>query len=239
MNQTVNQTVSQQVELVGWRNGLLNELLLVVPTEGTWEEVMARVRGKLEETKNSKSSQGALVTLDFGGRSIGAGDLVELVDLLKYTYAMLPVAVVATANSTREAARAQVLNTYLMLPGRSEETSREATSGNNALYLPQTVRSGQRIVHQGNLILGGDVNPGAEVIAEGNIVVFGTLRGVAQAGSGGDEGASITAGNMRPQLVRIAGQMARSPEDDEPVGAGQRRPEVARIENGLIQVSPA
>jgi len=234
----VSQTASQQVELTGWRNGLLNELLLVVPTDGTWDEVMARVRGKLEEVRNSKPAQGALVTIDFGGRSIGTGDLVELVDLLKYTYGLLPVAVVATATSTREAARAQVLNAYLMLPGRSEDTGREATSGNNALYLPQTVRSGQRIVHAGNLVIGGDVNQGAEVIAEGNIVVFGTLRGVAHAGSAGDERASITAGNMRPQLVRIAGQMARSPED-EPVPAGQRHPEVARIENGIIQVSPA
>ena len=76
------------------------------------------------------------------------------------------------------------------------------------------------------------------MIAEGDILIFGTLRGVAHAGSQGNEAASITAGNMRPQLVRIASQIARAPEDGERAIPGQRVPEVARIENGVIQVSP-
>jgi septum site-determining protein MinC len=231
-------SVNQQIELTGWRNGLLNELLLVVPTDGTWAEALAKISGKLEEAKNNKTWFGAQITLDFGNRSIPHTDLIGLVDRLKTTYGLVTVAIVSTDTLTREAARGLWLNTYLMLPGRSEEGSRDITSGNNALYLPQTIRSGQRIVHTGHLVIGGDVNPGAEVVAEGNIVVFGTLRGVAHAGSAGDETASITAGSMRPQLVRIAGQVARAPEDNGPNVPGQRITEIARIENGVIQVSP-
>ena len=231
-------SVNQQAELTGWRNGLLNELLLVVPTEGTWGETLARISGKLEEAKNNKTWHGAQLTLDFGNRAVPAADLTNLVSGLKTTYGLVTVAVVATDNVTREAARGLWLNTYLMLPGRSDEGNREVTSGNNALYMPHTVRSGQRVVHTGHLIIGGDVNPGAEVIAEGSIVVFGTLRGVAHAGSAGDETATITAGSMRPQLVRIAGQIARAPEESGQTTSAQRAPEIARIENEIIQVFP-
>jgi septum site-determining protein MinC len=82
------------------------------------------------------------------------------------------------------------------------------------------------------------VNAGAEGIAEGDILVFGTLRGLAHAGSRGDEKSRIVAGNMRPQQIRIAGKIARSPEDSNPT-PGARNPEIARIVNGEIQVSPA
>ena len=230
--------MNERAELTGWRNGLLNELLLIVPTEGTWDEAMAQVNGKLEAGKTNKSWQGAQLTLDLGNRSLAQPVLAALIERLRTAYGMVTVAVVATDNVTRDAARALVINAYLMLPGRSDETSREAATGSNALYLPNTIRSGQRIVHSGHVVVAGDVNPGAEVIAEGDILIFGTLRGVAHAGSGGNESASIIAGNMRPQLVRIAAQIARAPEDAERATPGQRIPEVARIENGIIQVSP-
>ncbi len=230
--------MNERAELTGWKNGLLNELLLIVPTEGTWDEALARVNGRLEEAKNNKAWHGAQITIEFGNRPVPHAELSALIDRLKQAYGFTTVAVVSTDNVTREAARGLTLNAYLMLPGRSADSNRDAANGNNALYLPQTLRSGQRIVHAGHIVVGGDVNPGAEVIAEGDIVIFGTLRGVAHAGSQGNENASITAGSMRPQLVRIAGQIARAPEEADRAPAGPRTPEVARIENGMIQVSP-
>ena len=228
------------VELNEWRNGLLNELLLTVPQEGTWEEVMAQVESRLEEEKKSLTRYRAQLTLHFGLRAVSFPALSALIDRLRTEYELLTVAVVSTETVTQEAARQLTLNAYLMLPGSTKATSEkgEAASGNNALYLATTVRSGQRIVHRGNIIVGSDVNAGAEVIATGDILIFGTLRGLAHAGCEGDEKARIVAGNMRPQQLRIAAQIARSPEDAKALVAGTRNPEVARIEGGMIQVSP-
>src|SRR5207237_383391 len=139
---------------------------------------------------------------------------------------------------TIEAARRATLNTYFMLPGSGRTPVAESGSGSNALYVPHTVRAGQRIVHGGHLIVGGDVNAGAEVVAAGDILIFGTLRGLAHAGSQGDEKARIIAGSMRPQQLRIAGRIARAPEEAGPGTTGARLPETARIEDGEIQVSP-
>jgi septum formation inhibitor MinC len=43
---------------------------------------------------------------------------------------------------------------------------------------------------------------------------------------------------MRPQQIRIAAKIARAPEDNSRPTPGTRIPEVARIENGEIEVSP-
>ena len=112
----------------------------------------------------------------------------------------------------------------------------------NALYVPGLVRNGQRIEHDGNLVIMGDVNAGAEVVADGDIVIFGVLRGLAHAGYRGNESARIVALRLSPPQLRIAGKIARSPEEEKaPRGnpaSTSRTPEVARIENGEIQVFP-
>ncbi|HBU12606.1 MAG TPA: hypothetical protein DEB31_07755, partial [Clostridiales bacterium] len=54
-----------------------------------------------------------------------------------------------------------------------------------SVFINGTVRSGQRIESEGDIVIVGDVNPGAEVIAGGSIAVFGKLRGLAHAGCGG------------------------------------------------------
>ena len=124
----------------------------------------------------------------------------------------------------------------MMLPGNSKDPA-ATVNKNNALYLSHTVRSGQKIVHDGSIVVGGSVNAGAEIVAEGDIVVAGVLRGIAHAGSSGDERARIFAGDMRPQQLRIAEQIARPPEE-KAKPTDSRHPEVAFIENGMIQVDP-
>lgn len=221
-----------------WRNGLLNELLLTVPMEGTWEEALARLEAKLDESRSMLAGRSGQLTVDVGSRCVSPPDLEALVGWLREKHGLLVVAVVTTDAVTQDAARKMTLNTYLMPPGGSVGTSTEAFTGNNALYLPGTVRSGQRVVHPGPIVVAGDINAGAEVIAEGDILVFGTLRGLAHAGSQGNTEAKIMAGNMRPQQIRIADKIARAPEDTGRGAGGSRNPEVAQIENGEISVSP-
>lgn len=226
------------VELRPWHNGLLKELLLEVPANGTWEEILARIEGKMEEAKNSAPGRNAQLTLHLGNRVVPPPDLEALAERLKSRYGLLAVAVVSPDTATQDAARRLGLNVYNMLPGSTTgETLDAGGGGNSALYVANTVRSGQRLLHPGSVLVAGDVNSGAEVIAEGDIIVFGTLRGLAHAGCRGDHKARILAGAMRPQQLRIADRIARSPED-APAPA-DRRPEVARIEGGEIQVFPA
>jgi septum site-determining protein MinC len=70
----------------------------------------------------------------------------------------------------------------------------------------QNIRSGQQIyVKGGDLIIKGTVGAGAEVIADGNIHIYGSLRGKAIAGAGGDSSKKIYCYNMQAELISIAG----------------------------------
>lgn len=94
-----------------------------------------------------------------------------------------------------------------------------------------TLRGGQELRHQGDLIILGDVNSGARAIASGDVVVVGALRGIAQAGSGGDRQAIIYAGEFRPTQVRIADLIAVDPGSGPAAGS-----EVAMIDGNSILV---
>ncbi|WP_163526477.1 septum site-determining protein MinC [Halobacillus ihumii] len=76
----------------------------------------------------------------------------------------------------------------------------------------KTIRSGQVVEVRGDMLLIGDVNPGGQVMATGNIFIMGRLRGVAHAGTEGDEEAIIAASYMKPNQLRIADQLSRAPD---------------------------
>ncbi|MGQ0792792.1 MAG: septum site-determining protein MinC [Deltaproteobacteria bacterium] len=89
----------------------------------------------------------------------------------------------------------------------------DVTEKKAAHIVNKTMRSGQRIEHDGDVLVIGDVNPDAYIIASGNIVVMGILRGVVHAGARGDETAVIMALKLKPQQLRIAGCFTRPPDD--------------------------
>jgi len=107
-------------------------------------------------------------------------------------------------------------------------------SSPNAYLVKATVRSGQTVLFDGDLVVLGDVNAGAEVIAAGDVVVVGTLRGVAHAGSRGDRGATITAMRLEPTQLRLADFVARPPDGEHSRPKG---PEIARIEDGTVVIA--
>jgi septum site-determining protein MinC len=73
-------------------------------------------------------------------------------------------------------------------------------------FIEQNIRSGQQIYVKGaDLIIKGTVGAGAEVIADGNIHIYGSLRGKAIAGAGGDSSKKIYCYNMQAELISIAG----------------------------------
>lgn len=81
------------------------------------------------------------------------------------------------------------------------------------LYIQRTLRSGQSITSDGNLVIIGDVNPGSEIIAKGDITVWGILGGIAHAGSEGNQYARIRALKMNAIQLRIADVFARRPDN--------------------------
>lgn len=101
-------------------------------------------------------------------------------------------------------------------------------------FIRKTVRSGQSINYQGNIIIIGDVNSGSEVYAAGNVIVLGRIRGKVHAGTSGNTKAVIAAFLLQPEILKIANVIAMSPDDIEK----PRYPELAKIKDGTIIVEP-
>ncbi|HIZ29444.1 MAG TPA: hypothetical protein H9673_09680 [Candidatus Adamsella sp.] len=117
----------------------------------------------------------------------------------------------------------------------SEDTKKFET-----VYVKQTIRSGQIVSHDGNVVIIGDCNPGSEIIASGDITVWGELKGIAHAGAQGNESAVIRALKLDAIQLRISGCYARRPDraNIEFVSAPTDTftPEEARICDGEIIV---
>ena len=80
------------------------------------------------------------------------------------------------------------------------------------LYIHRTLRSGQSITSEGNIVIIGDVNPGAEIVAKGDITVWGILGGIAHAGSDGNTYSRIRDLKFNAIQLRIGGIFARRPD---------------------------
>ena len=216
--------------------GVREGLLLVVPAALSWQDAMQQLSEKLESAKDFWV--GAETLLDVGEGEIEEAQLRRLQEKLNKRY-HLHLNTVYNEH-TRQAAQACGLQARSASARRVQaRTGDEAEERQgNALYIKQTIRSGQLIRYDGNVIICGDANPGAHIIASGDIMVLGTLRGVAHAGAKGDESCQIMAVNLRPTQLRIAGHIARAPDQTEVAPPLTYLPEVAQVRDSKIHISP-
>lgn len=98
------------------------------------------------------------------------------------------------------------------LPKPEPVAVQQPTVQNHELkVITHTLRAGQIITHDGDIVILGDINPGAEVTSSGSVYIFGTLRGRLWAGSKGDRNAFVVALDFEPVQMRIADKIVVSP----------------------------
>lgn len=102
-------------------------------------------------------------------------------------------------------------------------------------FINTTIRSGQVVEYDGNIVIIGDVNPGALIKAKGNIIILGNFRGVAHAGIDGNKKAIVAAYDLQPTQLRIADIIGRRPDEGM---MSSRLPEVAKVHNGEVFIEP-
>ena len=131
-----------------------------------------------------------------------------------------------------------LLDTGEVLPNGAEEHAKD-TKALPTLYLNQTLRSGQTVTYEGNILIIGDAHPGSEIVADGDITVWGILGGIAHAGKNGNISSKIRALKLNAIQLRIAGLYARR-NDTLNVPYVQKSnefvPEEAQIEEGKIVI---
>ncbi len=215
--------MEERITLKGSRDGLR----LILNAETPWDEVLVALRAQLAQ--GTSFYQGAKLLIDIGERTTTDVALQELLAVMA-EYGIEPEALITAAPTNRAAGRGAGLTPRHPETLRSQALPAALGEG---LFVWRTVRSGQEIRHAGHIVVLGDVNAGAEIIAGGSIIIWGRLRGTVHAGATGDTQALVCAIELKPTLLRIADQLARTPDNHRPIG-----PEQASLETGQIVVVP-
>jgi septum site-determining protein MinC len=207
----------------------IREGLLVSLGEGTWPELQETLMIHIHEQENF--FKGAHVALDVGNLILHAAEMGSLRDRLSDQGISL-WALISNSPTTEQNAQMLGLATRLSTPKpeRSVRTlDTNLTTGENAVLVQRTLRSGYKLSSKGHVIVIGDVNPGAEIIASGSVVIWGKLRGVVHAGAEGDEHAIVCALDLAPTQLRIADKIAIPPQRK-----GKSQPEIAHIQDNQV-----
>lgn len=213
-----------RVQIKGIREGLL-----VIPGEGTWDEVQKSILGQLDDQR--EFLKGARLVVDLGSHSLKAVELSRLRDQISERGLTL-WAILSSSTATEQTAQTLGLATR-MNKSRPERTNRPLettlTGGEPAVLVRRTLRSGFSVKNPGHVLVIGDVNPGAEIIAGGNVIVWGHLRGMVHAGAEGNENSIVCALDLAPTQLRIGGKIATTPQR-----RGKPQPELARVKDGQV-----
>jgi len=226
---------SDKIAVKGIRQGLLIAL-----GEDDWDASLQALEARLNA--NPAFFRGGRVALDVGSQELNHSEIEALRKLLARHQVEL-WALISANPATRDAAQKLGLVIELSPSRRAPRKTdpqagvvapKDAGSPHEGIVVRRTLRSGQSLRHPGHVALIGDVNPGAEVVAGGNIVVWGRARGLVHAGALGDEEAVICALDLTPTQLRIAGHIARSPEERR----SRAKPEMASVRDGQIVAVP-
>lgn len=215
------------VQIKGIREGLL-----ITVRDGDWSESKTALQEQVRE--QSEFLRGARLILDVGNHVIHAAELGQLRDFLTDDGLSL-WAVLSNSPITQQNAQSLGLATRINkpLPERSTHPIETALTGDEAVLVRRTLRSGYSLQHSGHVVVIGDVNPGGEIIAGGDVVVWGRLRGMVHAGAEGNEEAVVCAMDLTPTQLRIAGHISTTPKRH-----GKVQPELARIIDGQVVAMP-
>lgn len=206
----------------------IKEGLLITLGDGEWPQIEKALLEHLDQ--QGEFLKGARTALDVGNHILKAAEMGHLRDQISERGLTL-WCVISDSPRTQETAQTLGLATRISKPAPERTITRLETSvtGDQAVLVRRTLRSGYSLNHPGHIVIIGDVNPGAEIIAGGDVVVWGRLRGMVHAGANGNQEAVICALDLSPTQLRIADQISVPPKR-----RGKPQPEMARLHQGQV-----
>lgn len=195
------------------------------------------IKNDLKE-KVSKSKRffgNAKTSLLFKGRAISTAEEKELLDIICAETDLDITSVIREQNQVKAVGQ----NPGGLSLVTSDFNKLISWDNNDAIFHKGNIRSGMSIKHKGSIIVIGDVNPGGEIIAEGNIIILGSLKGLAHAGSGGNDECFVAALKLMATQLRISNIITSLAEEATKSGKMKDSiPSYAFIQDEQIYIAP-
>jgi septum site-determining protein MinC len=207
----------------------INGLILIMKEEEDFETVFHQIETKLASA--GRFFKGASISVKYRGRKLSKIEEDRIVELMTRRTG----AEIRSFEEDMEEAPSPEENDPSVSSSKFKirKLFFNGINEGNTRFYRGTVRSGQLVSYDGNLVVIGDVNPGGEVEATGNVVVMGSLRGMVHAGADGNKEALVVALNLQPTQLRIAEIITRPP--DEKVRSSYI-PELAYIKDETVYI---
>ena len=198
----------------------------------SYTEIRDALKEKLDKNKGFFTDAGA--KLQFSGRQMSKAQKQDIKRMLHMDYDVDDVSFEDEREAMPEEAPVikSMDSAIRTIENRVDLISKEYFRA-KSIFISHTLRSGQRVECEGDIVVLGDVNDGAEVIAGGSIAVMGVLRGLAHAGATGRADVVVAANELKPKQLRISGKIALFPE-----GPTSGMPEIAEYKKGSIVIRP-
>ncbi len=187
--------------------GTDNGIVVLLDPEKHFSEILIYLNRVLEERKVFFS--GANLIVEPNGLSLSSYEINELSELFKKFGISFSIKGVG-AISQKE---------VIPLGQKNEDE-------NKTIVISHTLRAGQVINFDGNVVVLGDINEGAEVTVGGSAYIFGMVRGIINAGE------SVVSLGFKPLRMIIG----KTVFDNNLSGKTYRKPRIAKVENGKITI---
>lgn len=188
--------------------GTVNGLTIILREEDDFTSILSKVQEKVEGA--GKFFKGATLTVTYKGKRLTKDQEDSIFDFLSKNSG-------ARIKSVSREPEEPILNNNVIQQPKIKLNNHyfKGIDQGPTRFHRGTVRSGQLVRYEGNLVVLGDVNPGGEVVACGNVIVMGTLKGMVHAGADGNRDAIVVALNLQPMQLRISDVITRSPDENE------------------------
>jgi septum site-determining protein MinC len=220
---------SAAVNIKGTRDGLV----IIIDPSIEYEEIKKNLLLKMESAKGF--FKGAKFAVYEHQKATGRR-YEELENICRH-YGLVPSPEIIWPPAAKKASgveHREIVNnpgkSTAMLPvRRSSSLSPEAT-GEKALIISRTLRSGHKVTTPDSLVIMGDVHAGSEIAAGGSVLISGSCLGTIRAGLSGDINALVLAMHFSPVRLMIGGLQA----DDTIFDRSIKGPLVACLDKGRI-----
>ena len=207
----------------------VNGLVIVLDEESDFETIYKQIEKKVSQA--GRFFKGASLNVKYRGKKLSRFEEEKIFELLRTkTEADIKsinedTEINSEEQSIRSAQQKKLKIKKFFFKGIDEGMTK---------YHRGTIRAGQLVSFDGNIVIIGDVNPSGEIIATGNVIVMGSLRGIVHAGADGNKEAIVAALNLQPTQLRIADVYTRCPDEKEVKGS--YFPELAYIKDDSVYI---
>ncbi len=190
--------------------------VIVIKDYDSLEEVLEELTTKITQM-GSFFAKGDKVAVMVENHTAHAQDIPKIISHVRKHGLEVSQILVGTAGKEK-----------IKVKGKMDMVKQPDTKSGTKL-IKRNVRSGQIIVHSGDVMIFGNLHKGAEIMAGGSVVVFGSAMGTIRAGLNEGSSAVIAALDLRPSMMQIAGIITHA-RGEESV------PSVAHVKEGKIVI---